>query len=179
MKTVKCICDKCQKEFLKNQNEYNRSKLLGRKYYCSRICSATGNALHFGKKVNRIPPKKGPANPFLYYIRNCKRRGQHDFDLTIEYLKELWDNQGGKCAYSRLDLKLNNHSKRDADIRYTASVDRIDSGKGYIKGNIQFISTAINYMKHTMSHEHTVEFLNQLSHLTFIKDRTISSSTLL
>ena len=40
---------------------------------------------------------------------------------------------------------------------YTASLDRIDSSKGYEIGNVQFISTAINYMKNTMSHEDTLK----------------------
>lgn len=38
--------------------------------------------------------------------------------------------------------------------------NRIDSSKGYEIGNVQFISTAINYMKNTMSHEDTIKLCN-------------------
>ena len=37
------------------------------------------------------------------------------------------------------------------DIRKQASLDRIDSSKGYVKGNVQFIVAPINYMKNTLS----------------------------
>ena len=59
------------------------------------------------------------------------------------------------CVYSK--VKLVHYSyKLKSDKIYTASVDRIDSSKGYIEGNVQFVSQAINYMKGTMSHEETL-----------------------
>ncbi len=59
-----------------------------------------------------------------------------------------------------------------------ASLDRIDSSLGYIKGNIQWISLPINLMKAEMSNEWTKNFLKQISTYcsTFIEDQTISSS---
>ena len=51
------------------------------------------------------------------------------------------------------------------DIRFTASLDRIDSSKDYIKGNIQFISLAMNYMKAQMSHEQTLELITTIKGL--------------
>ena len=46
---------------------------------------------------------------------------------------------------------------------YIASLDRIDSSKGYIIGNVQFISTSINYMKNTMSHNDTLLLCNLIA----------------
>lgn len=64
-------------------------------------------------------------------------------------------------------------------ISYTqrASLDRIDSTKGYIKGNVQFVSTPINLMKQSMSDLETKQYLKQISNFTssFNEDRTISS----
>ena len=54
-------------------------------------------------------------------------------------------------------MKLAEYKANHNDPIYTASLDRIDSNKGYIKGNVQFISTAINYMKNNMSNEDTVK----------------------
>lgn len=100
-------------------------------------------------------------NPFKYYYRNCKRRN-HEFNLDLDYLRELWNNQNGVCPYTKIKLTLNTHRKQNKDFRYSASLDRIDSNKGYIKGNVQFISTAINYMKSTMSDEECKEFLLEI-----------------
>lgn len=101
-------------------------------------------------------------NPFKYYYRNCKRRN-HEFNLDLEYLEQLWNIQKGICPYTKVRLTLNTHQKQLKDFRYSASLDRIDSSKGYIKGNVQFISTAINYMKSTMSDLECKEFLLQIS----------------
>lgn len=132
---------------------------MGRPSYCSRSCCGKDIARNFGDRKNNVLPPKRITNPFNYYIRNCKRRHQHDFNLTLNDLKEIWDNQQGICPYSKVKLHLNTHSLRNPDIRFNASLDRIDSSKGYIKGNVQFVSTVINYMKSTMSHNHTIEFL--------------------
>lgn len=39
-----------------------------------------------------------------------------------------------------------------------ASLDRIDSLKGYIKGNIQFVSVAANFAKSDFSEKEFLEF---------------------
>ena len=159
MKVVECICPKCNKQFFKPKNEYDRRIKLNRKVFCGRSCAGTYNLRNFADKVNKNPPKNfREKNPFLYYFRNCKAR---DFmiDIDVEYLKSLWEKQKGICPYTGLELKLNCHQFRHKDKRYVASLDRIDPNKGYIKGNVQFISLAINLMKNTMSHEETIEFL--------------------
>lgn len=173
---IKCPC--CGQNFDKPLNEYNRRIKLNSPMYCSRKCSAINNFLNFKDKVNRIPPvKKQKMNPFKYYLRNCKRRVKHELNIDLEYLEELWNIQKGICPYTKCKLILNNHSKRNKDPRYTASLDRIDNSKGYIKGNVQFVSVCINYLKCTITHDETIEFLKQISS-TFAEDRTISSPSL-
>lgn len=155
--TLKCDC--CGKEFEKPVSEYKRNTKFGRANYCSRACS--------GKMCNKNNRQKGnpsvliPSNrrdqytPFRYYFRNARKRFK-DFDLSLEYLKQLWDEQKGICPYTGIHLQLAEYKANHNDPIYTASLDRIDSSKGYIKGNVQFISTAINYMKNNMSHEDTI-----------------------
>jgi len=84
--------------------------------------------------------------------------------LTLVDLKEIWNNQDGKCAYSKVPLILPTHSnlQTNTDPWLVASIDRIDSDKPYEVGNIQYISRSLNYAKHVMSHEKMLEFISFL-----------------
>jgi hypothetical protein len=84
--------------------------------------------------------------------------------LTIFDLKEIWENQNGKCAYTKVDLILPTHSNlhKDTDPWLIASIDRVDSDKPYEISNVQYISRTLNYAKNTMSHEKMLEFISFL-----------------
>lgn len=166
-KSVECICEECGTVFNKPANEYNRSMRVGRKLYCSLNCSGAAGVRNnnFGGKANKVPPSiknPKPINSFKYYLNSCNSRDQV-VTITVDYLKELWDSQEGRCAYLKIPLILSNYKRLKVDMRYSASLDRIDSTKGYIEGNVQFISRAINFMKNTMSHNETLEFLRLIA----------------
>ena len=89
----------------------------------------------------------------------CKSRTKNiEFTITIEYLWDLFLQQDKKCALTDLELKF--YTSRRIDPIQTASLDRIDSNKGYIEGNIQWLHKDINYMKRTYSQEHFIEMCN-------------------
>lgn len=188
-KLVTFICDFCGCEVEKPLSEYNRNKKLGRKNFCSRSCAA--------KYSNYINKDKLPTESqllarqniknycknhldeysnFKYSLKNAKKRFK-EFNLTLESLKEIWNAQNGICPYTGLKLELPSYSKR-INIWYRASLDRIDSSKGYIIGNVQFVSTPINYLKSTMTDLETKQYLKLISSYTsrFREDGTISSS---
>ena len=64
-----------------------------------------------------------------------------EFNLTIEYLWNLYITQNRKCAITGNELP---------NI-LEASLDRIDSSKGYIEGNVQWVHKTINLMKMDLS----------------------------
>lgn len=88
-----------------------------------------------------------------HVTKSAKRRSKkgRDIEVTIDskYLDELWHSQKGRCAYTNQKLTL---PKKHNDRDYTASVDRIDSTKGYIEGNVQFVCRAVNLMKNQFTH---------------------------
>lgn len=157
-KLITIKCDYCGKEFEKPISEYKRNISLGRSNYCSRHCSGCANISNLPKHSSTISKycsnRRDKYTPFRYYYRNAKRRNK-EFNLTLEYLKSLWEEQKGICPYTGIKLNLATYLKNHNDPIYTASLDRIDSSKGYIIGNVQYISAAINYMKGEMSHKDT------------------------
>ena len=78
-------------------------------------------------------------------------------------MKQIWEEQQGVCPFSGVKLVLNAYTKIFKDQRYSASLDRIDSSKGYVKGNVRWVSRAINHLKNDMTDEHLIEFLNIIS----------------
>jgi hypothetical protein len=66
-----------------------------------------------------------------------------EFNLTLEYLAELWEQQKGLCAISGLEMIKPDHPRSPLN----GSPDRIDSTKGYIEGNLQWLCTFVNYAK--------------------------------
>ena len=78
-----------------------------------------------------------------------QRRGGFDFDLTSEYLKELWEKQEGRCAIS--GVILTHHTDGTGKKEFNASIDRIDSMQGYIPGNVQLVALRVNLLKNTLS----------------------------
>jgi hypothetical protein len=71
-----------------------------------------------------------------------------EFNITIEYVWDLFKKQKGVCALSGLLIKFYKGSGRTNRSSQTASLDRIDPSLGYIEGNVQWVHKTINLMRH-------------------------------
>jgi hypothetical protein len=78
-------------------------------------------------------------------------------DIDKDYLESIWT---GKCAISGIDI-LHKSKDKKTDM-FSASLDRIDSSKGYIKGNVQFVALGVNYAKNGFTNEETLEFIKAI-----------------
>ena len=65
----------------------------------------------------------------------------------MDDLNVIWEEQQGICPFTGVKLNLSEYNKVDTNILTSASLDRIDSSKGYIKGNVRWVSRSINLMK--------------------------------
>jgi len=89
-------------------------------------------------------------------ISGAKRRN-FDFSISIEYAWSILIKQNKKCALSGIELSFCT-SRLDKTSLQTASLDRIDSSKGYIEGNIQWIHKKVNKMKMNTEEKEFIEF---------------------
>lgn len=179
MSKITLSCDTCNKEFEKSRNEYNRRIRLGKdKFYCSLSCSGKNpeNVKHIVATKSGYPvwehnPKKHDEySKFRPILRVCRQRNK-DFDLTLNYLKELWESQNGICPFTGFELEARTYdgkSDNPLNIR-SASLDRIDNSKGYVKGNVRFVSVMYNFARNKFSDENVIEFAQAVTRTTGAK----------
>ena len=92
---------------------------------------------------NNFKGKHGliPITWFEMKKRGGISRG-YAWDLDIEFVWDIYQKQGGVCALSGLPIGW-----AEKGLTATASIDRIDSFEGYLKGNVQLVHKDINFMK--------------------------------
>jgi hypothetical protein len=103
----------------------------------------------------------GQANKGKPGRNTYARRKGIEFSITIEQAWNLFLKQNRRCALSGVELTFG--ELRGRRISRTASLDRIDSTKGYVMGNIQWIHKTLNLMKQSLSQETFVEFCIQVA----------------
>lgn len=75
-------------------------------------------------------------------LKDIKTNLGHELTITIDDIKQLWDNQNGKCYWLGIDMSL-----EDVEIKnspFAPSVERLDSSIGYVPGNIALASRFAN-----------------------------------
>jgi hypothetical protein len=75
-----------------------------------------------------------------------------NFELSIEDLWELFEKQNKVCALTGWPIGW-----ATVGANHTASIDRIDSKQGYIKGNVQIVHKDINMMKQSYTQEYFIQ----------------------
>ena len=131
MTTITCDSPTCDVSFDRRVYEVKRNAKLNRGNFCSRGCAVT--------KGNKSPDRdhtkanknlqagnlRDDLTPFRWFYFRCRqRKNKIGFDLTPEYLKELWDSQGGICPLSGFELTL----PADSRTGFSDNTDRIRRG---------------------------------------------------
>lgn len=156
------VCKNCGKEFEKPLTEIRRNEKLNRPNFCSRTCVGKNNSNNFGDRRSNYNISQHSNNrmdgysKFKYHYRTIKNRYK-EINVTIDDLKNQWDKQNGICEFTGVQLILSTYTKIEKNPINAASLDRIDSSRGYLKDNIRWVSRSINWMKNDMSDEMTWE----------------------
>lgn len=83
-----------------------------------------------------------------------------EYNVSNEYIWNLYLKQDRKCCLSGEEICFKRNHK---DVTGTASLDRIDSSKGYIEGNVQWVHKDINIMKSNHDEKYFIELCTKVS----------------
>lgn len=89
---------------------------------------------------------------YLNRVKARAEKAKFEFNLDVDYIVALLKKQGHKCSLSGIKIEV--RKLWHGDITQTASLDRIDNTKGYIKGNVQWVHKDINNMKYTFTQDY-------------------------
>ena len=130
---MEVVCNHCGKSFIYKGGpaHFNRSK----NHYCSISCLCENN-----RKYEEYHNK---GNKRYKIWCNAKKRAKQkglDFNIELGDIPEIPE----RCPVLGIKIKSNT---TNAPLDSSPSLDRIDSSKGYIKGNVRIISNRANRIK--------------------------------
>lgn len=149
--TFKCYCVKakcqCGKESIIPCWRFDRGCSKG-----CQSCRVAGKGSYLWRGVGEI------SGRLLSQIKNSAKVRGIEYDVDGKYLWSLFLKQQRKCAFTGEPLVFDStHYDKN-----TASLDRIDSSKGYVRGNIAWVHKNINMMKHVLSLEDFVQWCEKV-----------------
>lgn len=136
-----------------NNGKYDKNNHIT-KYLCACKCGAEKwiNSSNLRKGISKCCRRcssKGEKNGFFRGYKNIKMslfsriqrsamQRNIEFDVSIEYLNELYEKQQRVCYLTNIPISFSDN---------TASLDRIDSSQGYVIENVMWVHKDINIMK--------------------------------
>lgn len=177
MRQILVRCEGCGAEVQKPAKEVRRQlkRNSSARFFCSTVCYAVqsgrdnlGALLGVGRPENLDPAnQRDEYSPFRYFLRKARSRRQED-DLDLDYLAQLWRDQGGRCALSGIALDLPRSSgawERHTGDPWKPSLDRVDSRRGYVRGNVRFVAVIANQAKGRYSDQDVIALARSIVRL--------------
>ncbi len=144
----KCFRWKCQC-ICGNKTEFETYFLLsGKRTQCQK-CSRLDGAKHLYTGYKEL------SGGYISQLKKSAKIRSLKFAVSTKYLYDLFQQQHGLCALSGIQIVLSGMGPNK--VYQTASVDRINSKKGYIKGNVQWVHKDINMMKQRFSQQYFID----------------------
>ena len=146
-------CSKCQTA--KPLTEFNKTKTNkdGLSYLCKDCNKDTAKAYrerNHKRYYENQKAKRSEENVFIsQHLYNLKTRASKkglEVTVTQEFLLELLQASNYKCSVTGLTMNLETHPRKKANP-FKASLDRVDSSKGYTEENVQWVCWSVNQMK--------------------------------
>lgn len=118
-----------------------------KRMFCTRACSGKWRALNVYK--DKFTYKYRSISPRNFMMCLCKKKKERR-DLSVDYLMELYDAQGGLCALTGMEMT---YIAGEGRIPTNISIDQIVASGGYVEGNIRLVCIQANKMKMELTDE--------------------------
>lgn len=145
--TITRICTSCKLEYPKTKQFFTTfiSKRDGEVFQTK--CKECEKIYIQKRNSTTIHTFKG----ILRKIISNEKRIKNGFDLSLEFLLELWNKQNQKCAIS--GIKMTTLKGQGVYYYSNISIDKINPKLGYIKNNVQLVCSWANTAKSNLSME--------------------------
>jgi hypothetical protein len=140
-------CWRCNKEFKRAPSDYKKYE----RSYCSKSCYRKDKIdlyTRYKKQFNRLKDN---------------RRGIKEIEVTLQDLHQQWLKQNGRCSLTNEILKFGATEKERKTGFTTASLDRKDNEKGYLKDNIQWVHKDVNDAKGKLTQQRFIEICKEVT----------------
>lgn len=152
-KKVDAMCSYCKSTYLRQSNHTKST-------YCSRVCRMKAAEIA-ALSLRRSSVEQTLRGIAICSKARCKRKGR-DYNISAEYLIDLFREQAGICALSGREMVASQSSSRKNSHPNTVSVDRIDSAGGYTIGNVRLVTTHCNIARSNFTDEQFIELCRDI-----------------
>lgn len=111
------------------------------------------------KELNSRSTPRGQISNVLKATKYRCLRGDVKFDIDINYMMQIYIDQGGDCAVTGDRMTSIGGGKF---VRANCSIDRKNPRGGYEKGNVQLVCRYANTMKNDCDMDELVEFCHKV-----------------
>ena len=153
-------------EVIERRKEYHtRPEVIERRKEYRKEYRSRPEVKERNKKYNKNKNASVPGR--LHDAKSRSRIKNLEFNITLEYLESIYPDDS-LCPLLNIPLDWDSPPKHPS----TPSIDRIDSSKGYIKGNVQWVSWRANQLMRDATPD---ELLMVAQNYKKIYDQTILS----
>jgi len=168
-------CKECQKEsnrkFKENNPNYFKEK--GKEHYKKEENKERYNKYRndfLRRRSERSKTVRGKLYDLLSAAQTRAKKNNLEFDLDLDFLIELCENQNGKCKLTNIDFTFN---LREGNLHFNPfnpSIDKINHTKGYTKDNIRLVCVIVNLSLNQFGEEVFKKMCN--SYVEYQKQKT-------
>lgn len=142
---VRCAC---------GREEFKLAKhlVIGRCKRC-RSCASKLTAKNYPPPRNIDKMVGNLGSTYYTMLKFGAQKRNLEFNVSQEYLWNLFINQNKTCALSGLPINLSTKTKQGSPdySLFTASLDRIDNTIGYVEGNVQWVHKELKRLRGSYS----------------------------
>lgn len=139
------ICSKC------NTAKYvNEFMIMRRNRPCQYRLSYCNDCRKKQSNANmNANPNKVLRDIYLRLVQRCKK-SKLKMEITWEYFLEIYNKQSGICYFSGNEMRL---ARGQGNNWKCCTVDKVIPEKGYVEGNIIFLTKKYNTVKNNLTLE--------------------------